>query len=548
MGWFSTAFNKKECLEFANKKIEDVDIIAINSRPNSNLTKKIWYSISHIDTLSHSFERLLAKKEIKPLAWYFDKYFPKKKIKAKVIRVDHHMAHVASAFFSSDFKKSIVLTIDGFGDFASTSWCLAENDKISKLKKIFYPHSLGIFYEAMTHYLGFKDYGDEYKVMGLAPYGTNTYKNEFNKIITLYPDGSFKLNLDYFSHHKGKGKHIWNDGIPRSEDCFSNKIIELFGKPRNPDELITQKHKDIANGIQNKYEEAFFNLLNKLHSDYPSENLCLAGGCAMNSVANGKILKQTKFKNIHVQPAAGDAGGSLGAAYYAWHKLGGKTHYNSNQAYLGPSFKNIDFERLILENETKLINQKCKFHLTKSSDELCELVTKKLINGGVVGWFQDKMEWGPRALGNRSILCDPRRPDAQSILNKKIKRRESFRPFAPSILRESVSEWFEYDHDVPYMSQVFPIKKDKRDLIPAVTHVDGTGRLQTVTSSLNSLYYELIRKFYLYTNVPMLLNTSFNENEPIVCKPKEALDCFLRTKMDLLALGNWVIYRSPYDI
>ena len=436
------------------------------------------------------------------------------------------------------------MSVDGFGDFASTAWGFGENNQIIINKKIYFPHSLGIFYQAITQFLGFKNYGDEYKIMGLAPYGKPTFVNKLKEILQLNSDGTFKLNLDYFKFYKQNFSYKWDAGEIKVEDLYSEKLINLLGEEKTKKNKIDDFHKDLAHSTQKVYEEAFLNILNNLFKKYKNENLCISGGCGMNSVANGKILNNTNFKNIYVQPAAGDAGGSIGAAYASYFKnKKNKKNFQMTHSYWGTSFDDKQILKTINENEIKIKNQNCKHEKILDDESLCKIVSKMISEGKVVGWFQDKMEWGPRALGNRSILGDPRRADMKDILNIKIKRRESFRPFAPSILREHVKDWFEQEDDVPFMMKVYQVKKNKRHEIPAVTHVDGSGRLQTVKQETNSKYYNLIKQFYNLTNVPILLNTSFNENEPIVSKPEEALDCFLRTKMDVLVLGNNLIQR-----
>jgi carbamoyltransferase len=364
------------------------------------------------------------------------------------------------------------------------------------------------------------------------------------RIVLLQDDGSFKLNLDYFRHHQEKVEYEWENGEPKVGALFSPALVDLLGPARQKGEDLTQRHKDLARSVQAMYEQAFFHLLNALHKRHGGDNLCLAGGCAMNSVANGKIYRHTPFKKVYIQSAAGDAGGAIGAAYAVWHQLGGERGFVMNHSYWGPQFSDSAISTLLSEHEGALREQGC--HVERVADEalLCEKTAQAITEGKVIGWFQGAMEWGPRALGNRSILGDPRRADMKDILNLKIKRRESFRPFAPSILRETVPEWFEQDDDVPFMMQVYPIRAEKRELIPAVTHVDGSGRLQTVMQETNPRYHRLISAFGKLTGVPIVLNTSFNENEPVVCKPEEALDCFLRTKMDVLVLGDWMVCRG----
>ena len=411
---------------------------------------------------------------------------------------------------------------------------------MTRSQTIYFPHSLGIFYTAITQHLGFPNYGDEYKLMGLSSYGSDNHKD---KIYNLFDDLSckFKLKLKYFNHVNNKFNLDFYDNYPLIGKLFNEKVNEILGEPREKDDEITQHHKDLAKSAQTVYEEIFFKILNNLYQKTQNENLCLSGGCAQNSVANGKILSNTKFKNIYVSSASGDSGGAIGAVtYYLSTK---KIFLDKEEgSFYGPNFTLNQIEQSIDNNKENLRNIK-KIYFD-SEEKLLDLVCNEILNKKIVGWFQGKMEWGPRALGNRSIICDPRRSDMKNILNLKIKRRESFRPFAPSILIEEVSNWFEQKGEVPFMMQVFQILKDKRSLIPAVTHVDGSGRLQTVSEKTNPRYYYLIKEFFKLTNVPMLLNTSFNENEPVVCKPEEALETFLRTKMDILVMGNWVITRK----
>jgi carbamoyltransferase len=466
--------------------------------------------------------------------------------RGEVRHVEHHLAHLASAFLVSPFAEAVTVSVDGFGDFASAAWGVGHGSRIEITGRVRFPHSLGVFYQAMTQYLGFPHYGDEYKVMGLAPYGEPRYLNEMRKIVTLQGDGGYRLDLRYFRHHAEKIDYAWQGGAPHVGRVFSPALEELLGPARGQGEALIQRHKDIARSTQAVYEEAFFHLLNAVHRRYGLDALTLAGGCAMNSVANGKVYQRTPFRRLYVQSAAGDAGGAIGAAMIVWHQVNGSERRNSimNHAYWGPQFSGEEIHALLEAKGKEIREQGCSVEKVTDEDELCRRTASAIADGKVAGWFQGRMEWGPRALGNRSILCDPRRPDMKDILNLKIKRRESFRPFAPSILREAVSGWFETGDDVPFMMQVFQIKEEKRRLIPAVTHVDGSGRLQTVHRDTNPRYYRLIEKFCEITGVPMVLNTSFNENEPVVCRPEEALDCFLRTKMDILVMGDWLISRS----
>ena len=392
--------------------------------------------------------------------------------------------------------------------------------------------------------LGFNNYGDEYKVMGLAPYGKPTFVNELKNILLLNDNGSFKLNLEYYKFHKSHQEYQWSSDNIKNVYLFSNKINDLFGKPRSKNEDIKQFHKDLAHSTQVLYEKAFYGLLNKIYEKHKNDNICIAGGCGNNSVANGKITKYTPFKNVYIQPASGDAGGAIGAAYYTWNNiLKNKRNFVMKHSYWGNSYSNEHIKKEITKNIDKFEYEKCTIDFIDENKKQTEIVAKFIADGLVVGWFQGKMEWGPRALGNRSILADPRRSDMKDILNLKIKKRESFRPFAPSIMREHVSDWFEIDSEVPFMMKVFQIKENKRKIIPAVTHIDGSGRLQTVYEDTNYKFYQLINSFFKITNVPLILNTSFNENEPIICNPEQAINCFLRTKMDVLVMENYIIKR-----
>ncbi len=535
----------KNCLEVAKINLSDVDYICINSNPKVNIIKKIIHILKYRPSIKLIINKFRNKKKNQNIKNIIKREFTNDEFRGKIINIEHHDAHLASTFFVSPFKEACVVSIDGFGDFTSTAWGFGHNTEIEVKERIHFPHSLGIFYQSITQFLGFKKYGDEYKVMGLAPYGKPKYKDKLKKVLILEDQGKFKLNLNYFKFHKSNTDFKWDNGKVSFNDLYSNKLIDLLGKERDEDENIDQFHKDIAQSAQSLYEDAFINILNETYKIYKNENICISGGCGMNSVANGKITKHTPFKNVYIQPAAGDAGGALGASYYTWHTvLKNKERFEMKHAYYGNSFDNKIIEKIIKNENNKLKDQNCNLKFYENFNELTEKVVNLISNGNVVGWFQDRMEWGPRALGNRSILADPRNPKMKNILNSKIKRRESFRPFAPSILKEQVSEWFEIDDDVPFMMKVFQIKEKKRSIIPAVTHIDGSGRLQTVYKDRNEKYYNLIKQFYKISKVPILLNTSFNENEPIINRPDEALNCFLRTKMDVLALGNYLIIRD----
>ena len=468
---------------------------------------------------------------------------------------EHHYSHAASAFYPSPFEEAIILTLDGVGEWATTTVAIGKKNKITMLKEIHFPHSLGLLYSAFTYYTGFKVNSGEYKVMGLAPYGKPVYKDLIiEKLMDLKEDGSFKLDMSYFDYATGL-------------TMTNKKFSDLFGQPvRKPEtELLTDFHMNIAASVQAVTEEVVMRLTKDLAQEYNIKNLCLAGGVALNCVANGKVLQNKIFENIWVQPAAGDAGGSLGAALAYWHQeMDQPRNINSEDdmqgSYLGPKFNDDE-----IELELKHLQAKFKKY---NADELVNVVAERLSKQQTVGWFQGRMEFGPRALGGRSILGDPRSEKMQKELNLKIKFRESFRPFAPSVLREDVNEWFEFNHNSPYMLMVAPIKKElqipmsevdqklfgidklnlKRSSIPAVTHVDYSARIQTVHKSTNEKYYNLIKKFKELTGCPVLVNTSFNiRGEPIVCSIKDAFKCFMGTNLDILVCENFVLFKDQQD-
>ena len=533
------------CLQAAGVELSDLNVVAINTDPKANYWRKILHIVSSRVGMSLIRDRLENSRARKSLGELLKSEFPEQEFQGEIRNVEHHLAHLSSAFHVSPYKEATVVSVDGFGDFASGSWGIGNTSDITIEGKVHFPHSLGAFYQSVTQLIGFPNYGDEYKVMGLAPYGKPVYLDEMRKIVLLQADGSYKLDLRYFVFHKQKVAYEWSNGSPSVGRLFSDILIDLLGPVREINDELTQRHKDLAASAQAMYEEALMHLLNKLHDKHGLDNLCLAGGCGNNSVANGKIRTKTKFKNVYIASSSGDAGGAIGAAYSVYFQNHKRKENLSHMdhAYLGPAFSNGEILSLLDSHSSSLPEDEFRVVKTKSVDELVKLTATKIAEGSVVGWFQGRMEWGPRALGNRSILGDPRRLDMKEILNQKIKRRESFRPFAPSILRESVCDWFEEDDDVPFMMKVLQIKFEKRGKIPAVCHINGSGRLQTVNEKTNPRYYALIKEFGSQTGVPIVLNTSFNENEPVVCHPKEALDCFLRTKMDVVVLNDYFIFR-----
>ena len=532
------------CMREAGVALGDVTCVALNSDPRANLLRKLRFAVVRRPSPRLILDRLRNAQKRASVAEELERAFPGQSLRADIVRVEHHLAHLASCFSVSPFERAVAISVDGFGDFASAAWGLGERQQLHVDGRVHFPHSLGIFYQAITQFLGFPHYGDEYKVMGLAPYGQPIYASALRQVVKLTESG-FELDLRYFRHHREQVPYTWTGGTPHVGSLYADALCTLLGQPRQPSEPIAQRHKDIAHSLQLVYEELFFGLLERLHAQYRVDAVAVAGGCGANSVANGKITLRTPFRQVYVQAAAGDAGGAIGAAMQAATQLGAAPPpAQMSHAYWGPAYSDAEILAALDDRAADITRAGCSHEQLPDEPALCEHVAKHIADGHVVGWFQGRMEWGPRALGNRSILCDPRRADMQQILNLKIKRRESFRPFAPSVLREHVAQWFEQDAPVPFMMQVFQIREDKRARIPAVTHVDGSGRLQTVEPTQNPRYYALISAFERLTSIPMLLNTSFNENEPVVCQPAEALDCFLRTHMDVLVLGDHVLVRT----
>ena len=526
------------CLEVARISLDQVDHIGISRDPSAHLHKKILFSLTKLASLSGLIAARLANAaRIRDLRQDLMRTLGvAASEKVKFHNVEHHKAHMASCFFISSFERAAILSIDGFGDFISTMWGLGQGNGIDVLGQVEYPHSAGAVYTATSQYLGFTKYGDEGKVMGLAPYGRPRYLREFRDIIRTDNGSGFKLNLDYFLHHSEGVDMTWDEGSPTIGRMFSDRFIETFGVGRSAGEPLTQQQEDIAASLQARLEEVGFHILNQLYEETKLDKVCLAGGVALNSVMNGKIALHTPFREVFVQPAAGDSGTAVGVCYYIYNMiLHQPRSFVMEHAYTGPEFDERQIEEALKQSSLS--------HCKLSNCELTQVAARAIAEGKIVGWFQGRMEFGPRALGNRSIVVDPRRSEMKDILNARIKKREPFRPFAPSILEERVGEYFEQTYPSPAMLMVYQVKQEKRSVIPAVTHVDGSGRLQTVTRSSNPRYYQLIADFEQLTSVPVVLNTSFNEDEPIVCTPEEALNCFQRTRMDVLFLGNFMVQR-----
>lgn len=527
------------CLQEAGITLADVDVIAVSRNPLAKLGEKAWYAFRSgalfntvRDRVKNSFSIRSLKADIAHALGY-----DPAQIKAQVAFVEHHRSHMASAFFVSPFEESAILTLDGMGDFTSTMRGVGKGLNMEVIDSVSYPHSLGMMYTAFTQYLGFPYYGDEYKVMGLAPYGQPTLLEKVSDVVILKKNGLFELNPKYFRHFKEGVTMSWQGGDPHVEAIFSEEMVRQFGPARHKDEPLTDHHRNLATSVQRFTEQVIFHVAEDLYQKTGLKNLCIAGGVAQNSVANGKLLQSTSFERVFIPPAGHDAGTASGSALYHIHQTKQIVRAPfQHQAYTGAKFSNEQIETYLQSREIAY---------TRYSDaDLLEVVSDALVQAKVIGWFQGRAEFGPRALGNRSIIVDPSRLDAKDLLNAKIKRRESFRPFAPSILKEATADYFEQVDDVPFMEKVFLIRPEKRATIPAVTHVDGTGRLQTVEERDNPRYYHLIKRFGEKSGVPILLNTSFNENEPIVNTPEHALECYLRTQMDMLVLENCVIQRD----
>lgn len=522
------------CLKEAGITGRQLDYIGFYEKP---LLKFERYISQHLEKFPWSYISFLKSMP----SWMNEKLRVPTTIRKKlkyhgpILFIDHHLAHAASSYLTSPFKKAAILTIDGVGEWATTTYGIGDSNNIKLIKEIKFPHSLGLLYSTVTAQLGFSVNNSEYKVMGLAPYGKPVYHDKFMKIIDIKEDGSYRLDMSYFVYtHKMK--------MP------GPRFVQEFGPIRKPRDELIQHHKDIAASLQKVTENIIFRMLNHLYKETRCNNLCIAGGVALNSVANGKILKNTKFKNIFIQPAAGDAGASIGAAAYIHNSILQNKRVEQKTAYLGPSFSAREIQKFLDDNNIR-------YSLFKNDGELIKKTAKLLHNNQIIGWFQGRMEWGPRALGNRSILSNACNPEMQNILNLKVKHREKFRPFAPVVCVEDAMKYFECDNPIPiptdFMLMVYPIRKAKQKLIPAVTHVDGSGRLQTIQKEQNELYYNLIKEFGKLSRVPILINTSFNiRGEPIVCTPQEAYKCMMGTGIDYLVIDKFLIKRedNPKDM
>ena len=530
------------CLNEAGAKLTDVDHIAVPRDPWARWPTKLRFALRmpHFALERARVMRRFASLQ-ETLASGFD--LAPDSLRAQFHRIEHHRAHLASAYYVSPYDRAAVLSADGLGDFASSMWAIGEGPQMNALGEVRFPHSLGIFYTALTQYIGFWKFGDEYKVMGLAAYGQPEFLDEFRRIVRVDKPLSFRLGLEYFSHQDRGAEMTWRDSgqPPVLGRLFSPYLEKRLGPARQSEEPIDQRHENIAASMQAALEEVLGAHWRALAERTKLNSLCLAGGVAFNCVANGRIFDQSPFENVYVQPAAGDASLSVGAAFAVAHEvLGIPRSFVMDHAAWGPGFSPQQIRRSLEGFASSENIGVCEL----SEELLVQTAARHIADGKIVGWYQGRTEWGPRALGQRSILADPRRAEMKDVLNCRIKHRETFRPFAPSILEESVGEFFEKSHPSPFMTFAYAVRPEKRSVIPAPMHIDGTARLQTVSRQSNPLYWKLIRAFGDLTGVPVVVNTSFNDNEPIVCRPEEALDCFRRTQMDILILGNFVLEKA----
>ncbi len=530
-----------EVLRIAGCRPSELAAIAVARSPRANLGAKARFVASHASrALRLAHERLgvhratgdgIRAEVARALG------VPEAQLQARVYRVEHHLAHVASAFYWSPFQRAGALSVDGAGDFATALWALGEGDRIGVLARNHWPHSLGIFYSALCQFIGFDQYGEEFKVMGLAAYGRPRYLPLLRELVAFSPERGLRLNLKYFVHQLRIAGDAVIDGRVQSAQHYGPRMSELLGQPRKRGDALEERHADIAASMQARYEEVFCQMVEYLTARTQTRELVFAGGCALNSVANGRMLRERYADRVYFQPAATDDGTAMGAAHFVLHqKLGVPRGRAVEHAYWGSSAD----ERAIAE----ALSAQARPWQRLSEDDLITRVVEALAGGRIVGWFQGREEWGPRALGNRSILCNPAWPGMKATLNARIKNREAFRPFAPAIREEDLTEVFEGTHPVPFMIIVYAVRHQWRQRLPAITHEDGSGRVQTVSERSNPLFWKLLGAFRASTGVPTLLNTSFNENEPIVHTPAQALDCFERTQMDALAIGPYWLEKT----
>ncbi len=539
------ALAARAALAQAGVRAEEVEHVGISRDPRAHFGRKVLSALRRPGFLGKAFGRLANLGKVRGAAGDLAAALGVGDgVRARLHAVGHHRSHLASAFYVSPFEEAACLSLDAFGDFVSGMRAVGRGTELRILDEVRFPHSLGLFYTAATQYLGFHKYGEEWKMMGLAPYGKPRYAKELRRLIRPTPGGGYALDTSYF-RHDGEGIEMtWAEGSPHVGRVWSDKLVELLGPARSPDDPdFFGRWADVAASAQAVFEEIYFHVLNGLHERTKLPRLCLAGGCALNSAANGKIYEHTPFREVFIQPAAADDGTAVGAAFWVEHAaLGRPRRFVMEHAYTGPAYDESALAGAI--EKARRDGWDAAVEVRRLEDaELYREVAAAVAAGKVVGWFQGAMEWGPRALGNRSIVADPRRADMKDILNTRIKHRETYRPFAPSVLEERVSKYFERGEPSPFMLMVYKVRQAERGNVPAVTHVDQTGRLQTVNRRTNPRYHALIGEFERQTGVGLVLNTSFNEHEPIVASPADAIACYLKTRMDVLALGNWVLAR-----
>ena len=533
------ALSAMHALRDASVSGHELDHIAISRDPSAHIHKKLMFALSQGPRLATVRDRLTNVSKLGDIKSVLAASIgvEEAEIRAQVHRVEHHRAHMASSFFVSPFERAALLSIDGFGDFVSTMWGQGCGNKIDAADWVEFPHSMGLLYTAITQYLGFPKYGDEFKVMGLAPYGEPEYLDRLRQLVRVKPNGGFELDLSYFLHHSEGVNMTWESGSPSIGDVFSPKLEREFGRRRRPDEQVDSRHHNMAASLQALLEEVVLGLLRKIADKTGLKDLCLAGGVALNCTMNGKILSETPFERVYIQPASYDAGTSLGAALYVKHQiLGAPRDFTMEHTYWG-----LEYSR---EACLSALNAHGLPYRELCDEALADAAADLITKGNIVGWYQGRFEWGPRALGNRSILCDPRNASMKDHLNRRIKHREGFRPFAPSVLEERAGDWFEMAEASPFMLMTCQVRREQQAHVPAITHVDGTARQQTVSKSTNPKYWGLIHAFERKTGVPVVLNTSFNENEPVVNTPEEGVSCYLRNDMDVLALGPFLVEKK----
>jgi carbamoyltransferase len=524
----------------ANAETDVVSHIAISRDPRANLLNKMVRAATRPMSFRQTAGRAVNSARITRTKQELERAGIPGIAKAQFHFVEHHRAHLASAFFASPFEEAAVVSVDGFGDFSSIMWGVGKGNDLKIRGAVHFPHSLGQFYTAFTQFLGFPKYGDEYKMMGLSAYGEPRFKETVRKVVSI-TDDQVRLNLDCFRHHNEGVAMTWDGGEPSIGTIYSKKLIDLFGEPRLPRAELTQRHLDLAASVQAVLEEIYFSLMNYIQKQTGQKAVCLAGGVALNCVANGMLLQKTDFRDVYIQPAANDSGTAIGAALHVWHQeLKQPRSFTMRHVYYGPEYSPSEIRGVLDATGAA-------YHCL-DEDNLLTRTAQEIANGQILGWYQGRSEFGPRALGNRSILADPRRKEMKDTLNSRIKYREPFRPFCPSILAEAVGDYFESDYSSPFMVMAYKIKAHQQERIAAVTHNDGTGRLQTVEKDVNPLYWKLIKRFSDFSGVPVLLNTSFNENEPIVDTPHQALDCFLRTQMDVLVMGPFLLLKTENQV